>query len=312
MVNSFLDVTQKKLPTHALMNDRKHDISKSSSMRNRSMDDFSLARIHDQPNDADNLATQSMQDKSAAYLFYAKPALMLMTQIQQSVRMPNIEKIHQQFIEEINLYIQSLEQLECSPFLIDCSAYCLCAAIDETVLATEWGTKSIWVQKSLLSLFRSETLGGERFYIIIEKLCEEPRKHIGVIELIYTILSLGFEGQYYGKDREKRNTIRNHLYQVIYKERGKIIKQLSPHWSDVQTIESRVKRKLVVKRLSLIGVICIIILYVFYSFEIAQVNHSVINRLDRLGNESPITAYSQLINRELFTHHLDVGDDDDV
>ena len=310
MVNSFLDISKSKSKNLELVNNLNHNYPQSNVMRHHSIDGLPLKRDLDRELGDQQTSAQADQDTSGAYVFYAKPILTLMTQIQQSVRMPNIDKIHAQFIEEINLYIHELEKLECSPFLIDCSAYALCAAVDETVLATEWGTKSIWVQKSLLSMFRSETLGGERFYLIIEKLCEEPRKYIGVIELLYTILSLGFEGQYYGKQKEKRNLIKNQLYQVIYKERGKITKQLSPNWTDVETIEWRVKRKLVVKRVAMIGVFFIFILYVFYSYSIDRMNNPLVNRFNKIGYESPITAYSQLINRQLFTHHLDEGDDD--
>ena len=306
MVNSLLGISKNNSSTHAVSSDFSMNIPKAISIHHRAMQEEKFSIAHDRSEDAD----QPISDTNGAFLFYAKPILTLMTQVQQSKNMPNIEKIHQQFIEEINHYIQELEQLQCSTFLIDCSAYCLCAAVDETVLATEWGTQSIWVQKSLLSMFRSETLGGERFYLIIERLCEETRKYIGVIELVYTILSLGFEGQYYGKQKEKRNLIKNQLYQLIHKERGKIIKQLSSHWSDVQTIESRFKRKVVVRRLGLFGISCLIILYVMYSFSLYRANAPVIDRLNKTALESPITAYSQLINRELFEHHLDEGESD--
>ena len=99
--------------------------------------------------------------------------------------------------------------------MIDSACYCLCAALDEAVLATSWGTQSIWTQQSLLSMFRGETWGGERFYTITDVLVKEPRKYIFVLEFIYILLSLGFEGRYYGKGRVLRDEVRNRLFQKI-------------------------------------------------------------------------------------------------
>jgi type VI secretion system protein ImpK len=259
-----------------------------------------------QPEDSSSKANQVMADSQDTFLLYAKPVLTLLTQVKQCASMPNMQKLHQQLVEEVNRYIERLEQDNCSPFLIDCAAYCLCAAVDEAVLGTEWGTQSLWVQQSLLSMFRSETLGGERFYLIANRLIEEPRKHLGVIELIYVLLSLGFEGQYYGAQAIKRDAIKQQLYMVISKERGKIIKQLSPQWQDTQTIDLRKKKRQMMWRMAIGGLACVVMLYVWYSFALYKINHPIIKRLDAIGHESPITAYSQLINRELFVHS-DVG-----
>ena len=151
-------------------------------------------------------------------------------------------------------------------------------------------------------MFRSETLGGERFYLIAEKLIEEPRKHVGVLELLYTLLSLGFEGQYYGPLREKRDQIKNHLYQIISQIRGKVVKQLSTHWQDNHTLQMRTKRKSFIKKfcISTLGILCL--LYAYYSYAIYE-NNAINNQLfNSIAHKSSITTYSQLINRDLFNN----------
>jgi type VI secretion system protein ImpK len=239
--------------------------------------------------------------ESNDYLVFAKPILTLITQIKMSTDVPDVNKLHQQAVTEMGQYISALEAESRSTFLIDCSAYCLCAALDEAVLSKEWGTQSIWVQESLLSMFRSETLGGERFYLIAEKMCEEPRKYLGVIELIYTLLSLGFEGQYYGPYKEQRNQVKNQLYQIISQTKGKVAKQLSPHSLDNRTIAFREKRKVKIKRILITSLIVIAILYVWYSYEIFQVNKYNIESLKKVGRVAPVTTFIQLIGRNKYS-----------
>ena len=74
--------------------------------------------------------------------------------------------------------------------------YVLCTALDEAVVTTPWGNESEWSQMSLLSSFHNETFGGEKFFILLDRLARNPVKHLDMLELMYVCLSLGFEGKY--------------------------------------------------------------------------------------------------------------------
>ena len=113
--------------------------------------------------------------------------------------------------------------------------YVLCTALDEAVLNTPWGLDSEWAQHSLLSSFHKEVSGGERFFQLLKSLGQNPANNLHLLELMYLCLSLGFEGRYRivqnGKD--KLMQIREWLYQLIQKERGRSERELSPHWQGV-------------------------------------------------------------------------------
>lgn len=250
----------------------------------------------------------SQTEEDNIILNYAKPILTLMIQVRNAIEMPQVIKLHQQFVEEINHFIKTLEQSGLPAFQIECAAYCLCAAIDEAVLATDWGTQSIWVQKSLLSMLRSDTLGGEKFYLIAARLAEEPRKNIQSIELIYVLLSLGFEGQYYGQKQSIRNEIKDRLYHIIWQERGKISKRLSPNWFDQYIVENSIRKKKKIKLVSIASASVLGLLYIIYSISLYHLQQPTISSLQKIGHESPITAYSQLIDRELFHNAMNEGD----
>lgn len=240
------------------------------------------------------------RDKTNPFLLAATPLLTLMTQIRQCHTPPNIEILYQQIVAEVGVFIEKLTRLGFAKTTIDCAAYCLCAAIDEAVLARDWGTQSVWVQKSLLSIFKSETWGGERFYAIADQLAREPRRYIYVLELIYTLLSLGFEGRFYGKQRVVREEVRSRLFQIIRQSRGKIEKSLSVNWRDVAPQNQQQHKRKTIKRLALALLGFIVVLMVLFNSLAYEKSKSVFSELKSIGTESPVTAYSQLVDRSLF------------
>lgn len=109
--------------------------------------------------------------------------------------------------------------------------YALCTFLDETAANTPWGEKA-WAQRSLLVEFHKEAWGGEKFFQLLGKLAEQPAKHRHLLELFYIILALGFEGRYrvLQNGRAQLATVRERLAQMLAKERGEVVRELSPRW----------------------------------------------------------------------------------
>jgi type VI secretion system protein ImpK len=74
--------------------------------------------------------------------------------------------------------------------------YLLCCLVDELVLNTPWGAQGYWSQQTLLSKFHNETSGGEKCFLIIDKVLQQPNSNTDLLELSYVCLSLGFKGKY--------------------------------------------------------------------------------------------------------------------
>lgn len=109
--------------------------------------------------------------------------------------------------------------------------YALCTFLDECAANTPWGEK-VWSQGSLLVQFHNEAWGGEKFFQLLGKLAEAPTKHLHLLELFYIILSLGFEGRYrvLQNGKTQLEAVRERLGQMIAKERGEPVRELSPQW----------------------------------------------------------------------------------
>lgn len=144
----------------------------------------------------------------------------------------NVPDLHKRLTREIQSFEREAKQLSISADTVLTARYLLCTVVDEVVLTTPWGTASGWSQHSLLSLFHKETFGGEKCFVILQRMLETPGSHLEVLELFYLCLSLGFQGKYRLAQRghEQLEQIRDNLYHTIESHRPTMERDLSPHW----------------------------------------------------------------------------------
>ena len=106
------------------------------------------------------------------------------------------EQLHGHLANQITVMLEELRQHDYSEAELRVFSYALCAFVDEAVLATPWGSGSVWQAKSLLSTFLQETWGGETFFTLLTRLQETPEHYRDVLVFMYLCLCLGFKGQY--------------------------------------------------------------------------------------------------------------------
>jgi type VI secretion system protein ImpK len=150
----------------------------------------------------------------------------------QTVSHPNVGGLHQQLVAAIRSFDVMAKEKNISPEVALAARYVICAALDEVVLNTPWGAESAWPQRTLLSIFHSETHGGEKFFLLLDKMKERPAQNLDMLELMYIFLSLGFEGKYHlvARGRDMIDRIRDELFQIIRTHRGEYERALSPSW----------------------------------------------------------------------------------
>lgn len=147
---------------------------------------------------------------------FSSRLLSLITTLRIAKPNGSLETLHINIVREIRAFEYQAQTFGFSMHTILAARYCLCTAIDETILNTSWGSQGMWGQHSLLSFFHKETLGGERFYIILEKMAERPQQNLSILELMYVLFSLGFEGKYFDKGKVVLEAIRYSIYQKIH------------------------------------------------------------------------------------------------
>ncbi len=159
--------------------------------------------------------------------------LNLAVTLRSSISHSNVASLHQQICEELQCFERETQQEGFSQEATLSARYLLCTFIDEMVLNTPWGASSGWSQRSLLSVFHNETFGGEKSFLLLQKMQENPANHIDTLELFYLCLSLGFEGKYRLDPRGNNQIeeLRDGLYQILENHRGSYEADLSSNWT---------------------------------------------------------------------------------
>ena len=162
----------------------------------------------------------------------AATLLTLMIKLRTTMQHANVPDLHKRLTNEIKTFESKTRNAGIASDSVIAARYLLCSVIDEVVLNTPWGASSGWSQHSLLSLFHQETSGGEKCFLILQRMLETPGTHLDILELFYICLSLGFQGKYrvVARGNEQIEQIRDNLYQTIENHRPVPAPEFSPHW----------------------------------------------------------------------------------
>jgi type VI secretion system protein ImpK len=119
-----------------------------------------------------------------------------------------------------------------APEHISAARYVLCTALDEAAANTPWGGSGVWAQYSLAAMFHNDVKGGEKVFQLMARFAEQPQANLDILELIYCVLALGFEGRYRVVDngRAQLDAVRDKLAQVVRGQRVDHAHALAQHW----------------------------------------------------------------------------------
>jgi len=174
----------------------------------------------------------------------ATPLLTLAVQLRNTPGHADPENLFAHISQEIGNFEAAARSGGARPEGVLAARYVLCTFLDEIVLATPWGNQSNWVSRTLLNAFHNEGWGGEKFYLILDKLLTEPHQNINLLELFYVCLALGFEGRLrvQAGGRTELDRIQTNLYNVIRSQRGEHESDLSPRWRGVRDLRTPLAR----------------------------------------------------------------------
>lgn len=166
----------------------------------------------------------------------AAPLLDLAPQLTQRITCDDVEALRLRVMQGIDQFERRVAPLGVPPRSVRAAKYALCATLDDLVLNTPWGSRSIWTTRSLVGTFFSETWGGDRFFDLLAQLRKDPGVNVDLLELLFCCIALGFEGRFRVDPRggAQLPVLREELYRSIRGVRGDFERELSPHWRGVQ------------------------------------------------------------------------------
>jgi len=203
----------------------------------------------------------------------ASELIALLGELRHTVRVQNPNQLRTQVVSAIKQFENTANVKGVPADVILSARYVLCSAIDEAVLNTPWGAEVGWSRASLLSTFHNETFGGEKVFMILERLQAAPAKYIDLIELVYVCLSLGFEGKYKldARGRDQLEIIRDNLSRIIGTHRGDFDRDLSPRWRGASQSVKRIMEYVPMWVIVAVVVALLLVSYSGYRFWLESV-----------------------------------------
>lgn len=226
----------------------------------------------------------------------ANPLINAIPQIRHSVSHEDPAQLRQQLIDQIRRFELSCQQSGLGYEVIIGARYCLCTALDEAAALTPWGSRGVWTSNGLLVTFHNETWGGEKFFQLLARLSQNPRRHILMLELIYFCLLLGFEGRYRVLDngRSQLETIKQRLLQMIKGVRGSYAAALSPHPTDRPVLRKLWRPMIPLWACAAVAALAACLFYIVLNWRLGDYTSPVLVRIYqtalpevKIGNPAP-------------------------
>ncbi|HKT27463.1 type VI secretion system protein TssL, long form [Dyella sp.] len=176
---------------------------------------------------------EAMRQAQNPLLEAAQPLLRMLAEVPASFdSSAEIEALRELLVREVVVFQKLCDRANLPWKHMVAARYCLCTALDEAANRTQWGKGGVWAVKSLLITFEGEVDGGEKFFLLIGRMATDPQAYVDVLEVLYRILGLGFEGRYsvIVDGRRHLDQIRQRLLTLINSARDAVPLALSPHW----------------------------------------------------------------------------------
>lgn len=222
----------------------------------------------------------------------ATALLALAGQLRNTVSHPDPAGLRNHLVDEVRRFEANARALGIRDANVLPARYVLCALIDEAVLGTPWGSESVWSGQGLLVTFHNEAWGGEKFYLLLDRLLTNPSENIDMLELLYLCLSLGFQGRYQAREggQEQRSQVTERLYQVIRNQRGDPERELSVHWRGIQEQRDPLIHFVPLWVLSAVAAVLLLALFTGFTFSLNQASDPVFLALRGLDTGLPAFA----------------------
>lgn len=123
------------------------------------------------------------------------------------------------------------------------ASYVLCTALDESVSdsllgkeGAQPGAANPWMDRSLAVHFHGDREGGSKVFRLVGRLVIEPQAHIDLLELVFAVITLGFEGVYrHGANgRRELDNMRHQIRSLVSNCRKNGTAEVFAHWQFVE------------------------------------------------------------------------------
>lgn len=161
----------------------------------------------------------------------AGPVLALIAPLRLTADAPDLALLQHRLLDALRQFAVDARDQRISADTVVLARYLLCTLLDETIAGTSWGS-GMWGAHSLLIALHNEAWGGEKVFVILQRLSQDARANLDMLELVAVCLAMGLEGRYRVIDggRQQFSLLRERLARLIVWQRGHPVFELSPRW----------------------------------------------------------------------------------
>lgn len=219
----------------------------------------------------------------------ASALLGLMAQVRHTVHHPNPGALRVTLIQSVQDFETAARRGATPNEKLVAARYILCTAVDEAVANTPWGAQSGWSQQSLLVHFHNETWGGEKVFQLLARLAQDPAANRDLLELLYCVLALGFEGRYRVLDNgaAQLDSVRTRLAAMVAQHRPPVEAELSPHWRGLAGIGQDTSGSIPLWMMGLVLLLLVALTYAGLRMALNAVSDPVFASIHNLREQPP-------------------------
>lgn len=222
----------------------------------------------------------------------ANRLLLLVPQLRNTRRVDDPAAMRDSLAQSIRDFAATATARGFAPERVMAARYVLCTMIDEAAADTPWGGGGVWAQHSLLARFHNETEGGEKAFQLMARLAEKPDVNRDLLELIWCVLTLGFEGRYrvMANGRAQLEAVRDKLAQILRQQRGDHPAALAQHWQASAVARKPAHDWLPLAATAALAVALLIGAYLAFSLSLHTRTDAVFSRINALRLTPPVVA----------------------
>jgi type VI secretion system protein ImpK len=220
----------------------------------------------------------------------AAPLLALAARLRTAAPTMPPDRLRDQVMAALHDFEERTRTLDLPREDIDAARYALCATVDDIVLNTPWGNRSIWATAGMVSSLHNEVTGGQGFYDLLDRLLRNPGAHRDVLELMYLCMALGFEGRYRLTPRGPADLMRERqrVYQAVIDRRDTAERELSAHWRGVAMPHRPSAGAVPAWAIGTATAVLLLAIYAGFSFSLNTSSDAVFASLAALPPQAPV------------------------
>ena len=267
--------------------------------------------VHLVPEPSPQARLATVKAASNPLLEAAQPLLRALADMPAELDPEAIDVLHRLLEREVTTFQSICSSAQIKHEHVVAASYALCTAIDEAANTTTWGGGAdhvphreaevqndsaptaghvgIWAGQQLAAHFHGDTKGGDKFFLLVGRLAAHPQEHLDLLEVLYIILGLGFEGRFStgSQGRRQLDTIRHQLLALLNAGRGDVPRDLSPHWKGVATGRFRLLRGVPVWFTAVLLLLASLGIFVWFSHQLQVQRTGVEERIRAIGALQP-------------------------